>query len=834
MRIESMELVRFKRLLVPNIKRIKLSCDSDIQVLVGSNGCGKTSVLNELLPTAPTKTSFPKGGYKTAIYTHNNSTYHLNYSPKDGHMFRKDDVNLNLSGNRNIQLELIKEHIGLDQTMNSILQGSVGIVNLRPSKRQQFFLNINPIDISVFMDTKKKVHKKVVACKNNIAMLSKRQEAISLELLPKEEFDAMCSKLDHLMKDEQNLLVFLTKVTSLLEQVNEADIIGDIDTLIHTARSMFAKVYQFSDYDITRATEHISENNQKITDLKNRIKEDDEIVSSLATEIDGYEKQLELLKSDDGLKQKLISLEKAIAKHRDVIDEDIVYIHKLHLKDGEKIVEAFVNVVMSLNEIDYTSLYTYDDVREMKEAVTEMEHRHHGIIADISTLGIRRDELQSQIKNYKIGTCNTDNCELFITYNSHKQDRENMLNDVNKEIDKLSKSLDKITSELIDKRQELSGGNEVASVIARIEDVIRSQPLLIQITGEGADLHRNLSKSPAKLIERVKQFLRSSIVSAELDDMLSELEILSAKQYAIENMSAVSDNFLRDSLKKTLQKRNIISVSQGDREQQIKRITIENVTLQLLHDSLAKLKYTYTEIDEHIKSQEAVADNEYLTIILDTTASMLLTTRENIAEADKFIKNQTSLLSRLDNEINANIKSIKIGLFTYTHIEHGLHELSHGYTRQFLNSIIDTANSFIEQVINYPFVIDKIPDGNIDFTFPVTINDTVHVNDVSDCSDAQKVIVDLAFSIALIVELEMTDYPLFIDEKDRPLDPVIRDRLHDTLVGLVDQGIVSQMFIINHHVDFLNSQLYPTFVLDSTNLKLAESIAPNGVSIEYY
>ena len=834
MRIESMELVRFNRLLVPNIKRIKLTCDSNIQVLVGSNGCGKTSVLNELLPTAPTKTSFPKDGYKTSVYVHNNVTYHLNYSPKDGHMFRKDDVNLNLSGNRNIQLELIKEHLGLDQTINSILQGSVGLVNLRLAKRQQFFLNINPVDISVFMDTKKKVHKKVVACKNNIAMLSKRQEAISLELLPKEEFEVMCAKLDKLMKEEQNLLIFLTKVTSLLEQVDDAKIVGDIDKLMHTTRNLFAKVYQFSDYDITRAIEHISENNQKIANLENRIEEDNEIWSSLAIEIDGYEKQIELLKSDDSLKKKLTSLEKAISTHQKVVDKNVVYIPKPHLDDGNSIVESFINVVSLLNEIDYTTLYTLDDINIMKEVVLELDRKQRDMIADLSNLGIRKKELQSQIKNYKIGECNTDNCELFLTYNSHKRKRENTLKKVNQEIEELNKSLEDISTDLDRKKRTLHSGNNVAGIVVRIENVIRAQPLLIQVTGKGSELHSNLSKSPAKLIEKVKQFLRSSIVSAELDEMLSELNILQAKQYAIEDLAAVSDNFLRSSLKKTILKRDMLAISQGDRTQHIKRLKVENVTLQMLHDALSKLKFTYTEIDEHVKSQEAVADKEYLNIIKDATVSMLLTTREQIAEADKFIKNQTSLLSRLDNEINANIKSIKIALFTYTHIENGLHELSHGYTRQFLNSIIELANEFIASVINYPFVLDEVIDGNIDFTFSVTINDTVHVKDISECSDAQKVIIDLAFSIALIVELEMTDYPLFIDEKDRPLDPVIRDRLHDTLVGLVDQGIVSQMFIINHHVDFLNSQLYPTFVLDSTNLKLAESIAPNGISIEYY
>ena len=77
--------------------------------------------------------------------------------------------------------------------------------------------------------------------------------------------------------------------------------------------------------------------------------------------------------------------------------------------------------------------------------------------------------------------------------------------------------------------------------------------------------------------------------------------------------------------------------------------------------------------------------------------------------------------------------------------------------------------------------------------------DTVPVGDISNCSDGQMEMIDLAFTLAIMIALGIHNtHPVFLDEIGRCLDMNHAQRLLELLLDLVNEGYIHQLFIINH------------------------------------
>ena len=63
-KINVLELVGFRGLWLNRVKRFKMTTMSDIAIILGRNGCGKSSVMRIMSPLAPSKDEFNEGGYR--------------------------------------------------------------------------------------------------------------------------------------------------------------------------------------------------------------------------------------------------------------------------------------------------------------------------------------------------------------------------------------------------------------------------------------------------------------------------------------------------------------------------------------------------------------------------------------------------------------------------------------------------------------------------------------------------------------------------------------------------------------------------------------------------
>jgi recombinational DNA repair ATPase RecF len=82
-----------------NFNLIKVKFTKKIQAILGTNGSGKSSFIEELSPLPAEAKNFTKDGYKEIIYLHKGKTYVLksSFNPVV-HSFLVDDEELNPGG----------------------------------------------------------------------------------------------------------------------------------------------------------------------------------------------------------------------------------------------------------------------------------------------------------------------------------------------------------------------------------------------------------------------------------------------------------------------------------------------------------------------------------------------------------------------------------------------------------------------------------------------------------------------------------------------------------------------------------------------------------------
>ncbi|MDR2409991.1 MAG: hypothetical protein LBE13_18020, partial [Bacteroidales bacterium] len=137
--------------------------------------------------------------------------------------------------------------------------------------------------------------------------------------------------------------------------------------------------------------------------------------------------------------------------------------------------------------------------------------------------------------------------------------------------------------------------------------------------------------------------------------------------------------------------------------------------------------------------------------------------------------------------------------------------------QNFLNQIINNVNFFISKVWSYPFQLLPLDDKQLDFQFSYLIGDEI-VSDISKGSEAQKVMIDFAFTLAILVLKGWTNYPLFLDEIDKSFDETHKNHILELLEYLLNERIISQLFIVGHHNAFY-SGFQNKKIIDMNNLE---------------
>lgn len=830
MKILGLNLCDYKRLYVSRIREVDIDTTSNnTQLIIGSNGSGKSSLMHELFPFPPIKSSFGKIGFKSLNLQHNNAQYRLTYDYTYGHQFFKDSVNLNVSGTNEIQGALIRQHFGITNDVHMILKGALPICSMVPSQRKKVLMGMNPIDISLFITKYQKVHKNVIAYSNNLDMLYARQKQLITQKLPEEQLKKMLEHKLVLENQEKTLLIWMTTVGGELNKYHDCKCSAVNDTMIERVYTVFKSLPRFSAISRSNYEAATVECKTRLDMIMTEIGDLETTVEDTITVLNDYElKKKALLKDENNVEEEL---SKALLKMKGYtfasdfngIPEDLV-------PEAIKLIERVHDTLLSITYIEYCEILnkadlnaTYRDMLVTKSEVVEATNQHSQSIN-------RYNELVKTIRDYAIGgDCNRDGCELFSVYQTNNNAKQLELKELSDKITNQKLRLDELVIKYTKVADAYDTQVKLWEHIDRVLVLIKSNRHINFDLSDDYILSR-IRESPMLMIDDLNRRIGDSIRFVEFTKLAVEVRRLELANASLASKKQLSMEILDTEIMTNTKRLDLIRKKYESKRMMKNRFESEIVTRNEFSTSKKMAYGLLSEVTQLEVDATTNANHDYLIKLYTILERLLVDVRGELIDLTRISREQELLIARLDVEVNSVIADIKPKYDAAKLVEKSLYDLPIKYTKKFVNNIIETTNYFISEIMTYPMHLIPVGKDEVcDFSFPAIINDDVVTKDISTCSEGQQAIIQLAFNLAMVIELKFNDYPFFSDEQNRSLDATHSRRLTDFLLGLVSKGIVSQLFVTNHEETMI-AQLSidgNIIVLNSENVKLPERYNQN-------
>ncbi|EEL5958455.1 hypothetical protein C9Y08_23700, partial [Salmonella enterica subsp. enterica serovar Enteritidis] len=130
------------------IETFDFTIHSPTTIILGGNGCGKTSLLSVFLPIAPSKSEFRDGGSYTNICLVNDHRYKFKVGRK-GNSLVCDIENLTTGtkiveqGNAKVYNSRVEEITGITKEIKELLNGEVLLTDAGTELRRKWFYRLS-------------------------------------------------------------------------------------------------------------------------------------------------------------------------------------------------------------------------------------------------------------------------------------------------------------------------------------------------------------------------------------------------------------------------------------------------------------------------------------------------------------------------------------------------------------------------------------------------------------------------------------------------------------------------------------------------------------------
>jgi len=142
-KILSIELRDYDRFALNHYPVFLYQPKQKIQLLLGTNGSGKSSLMQELAPLPAERSDFKSGGSKVVCIEHDGVRYTLssvfkNSTSKHGFVRHGDtDEELNQGGTAQVQRSLVEQVFGITPEIHAVLIGKERFTSMSVAKRRE-------------------------------------------------------------------------------------------------------------------------------------------------------------------------------------------------------------------------------------------------------------------------------------------------------------------------------------------------------------------------------------------------------------------------------------------------------------------------------------------------------------------------------------------------------------------------------------------------------------------------------------------------------------------------------------------------------------------------
>lgn len=807
--ITKLVLWGYKRLSLSGVEKLEINPRSPFQIILGRNGCGKSSVLDMLTPLPPAPAQFVKGGGKTIELEAGKNVYTLtsDFKSSNKHSFIINGEELNDGGTGAVQKELVKKHFGITPEIHDLMVGRTTFTSMSPAKRREWVTAMSDTDLTYVLGVYNKLKTKLRDTQGAFKHVSGRlmNETRALETLGDvETLESDVKELEEevmvLMRHSRNDLPQAEQVMSSLS--NNLDDLKQVSEALLSLKLHNKTGFSFSDY---------SEMEEVINGVRSDKKVTESLLERTSAEFDEYNKLYHELEMDNGggvdsIRQRRDAMTERAREVRGCIKRFNVDNAADKIADTTEMMGSVIPLLSDMPDNSDGS-FSREKLENAQQEVERLTDKGVQLKNKLARLEERRSHIE---------TAKETNCPK-CGYRWIEGVSENDLETIGKHITQISEELEETRAKWKEQSEYKDLASQYTEAAHRFRTIVNNYPRL-------KPLWDSLIEAgwprvpPASLIPIIYQWDADLPYCADLQQCEKEIEKANLAIESIDNKGLDTDLIgnRQVQLEEELSNLNERKILLGEQE----RALLDH---KLNVDRAGDLHRTMVDIAGQIQKEKALVVDalrgERVSNVLNSHQATLGQYKTKLSE-----KNTTeALVSDLQNsadELGVDAKALDI-LVRQMSPQEGLIA---DQLKGFIETMVGQMNEVISHIWTYDLQVLPcgIESGDLNYKFPLSVQgESDPKSDIANSSSGQQEIINFAFKIVACLYLDLMGYPLYLDELGRTFDEQHRINTVDYVKLLIDAKRYSQVFYISHFACSYGAMSgADILVLDSSNVSV--------------
>lgn len=827
MKILFISLKRYNRLKLQDIELFELTCTSEFQIILGTNGSGKSSIMHELNPLPANRKAYSKGGHKIIYIEHRNKIYRLSsdFTHGNDHTFeiadntdpdytKLDYENINTGRTLKVQKQLVKDHFKITQEVVDILVGKTKFVLLPPIKRKELIVSFSGGDLDYAIDLHRKLVKKLSESGTIVKHNQKRIADETTKLVSTEEYI-------ELEKRCQEYTLELEKLYNTGVNKNNHNLTAITDSIKSKLMSLSEMLSRLQGHKVRRPPnsnhiKNVGDLQREITNNDLHIQDCDRRISNYYEESSNIKNAIDILaQSNVGDYHALIEVTEGLKATLELTKAQVNY--NLYTENVYEAAASANYVYTVLNEL-FLDIEDNSDRKYTRTLRSQADELAVNLKADLHRLQETRRSISHKLEH--IESMRPEECPK-CNHTWHPgidvgsiPNMKAQLRDIDIEVTRKMDALH--TAEIY-----IAAHAHYSDRVRVLVDLINTQqvhePFWIYL--QSIDVYY---LDPLKAIAVVEKWFTDVQLSVTCYDLTKQIKInedaIEVAKRAEGNNQKFSGAMLGDietKINEAIRQREMYMQRYKDYSAYASDITAfedihvnaQEVAKRISQGFILYIEQGATDLvnEEIAQYQQMLAISASSLNQAKTVQAVIHSLEESLAESNRLHKVRDMLATALDP---------KVGLIAQ-------------YIKVFIDQMVEQVNVIISQVWGYDMRIlacgdatDKKDAGDLNYKFPVVVKDSISdSDDIYETSSAQRDMFSFAFAMIAYLYLELDGYPIFLDELAPTMDEVHRINITNYVKALVDNNRHSQMFMISHYVTghgiFSNAE---TCILNDANI----------------
>lgn len=813
------------RLAYRGIKAVHMTPEKKLQMILGTNGSGKSTILSEMSPLAAHHSHYERGiGYKRTVHDHHGHEYECLSD------FRGDKNHYSISKNGKVLYEghsseayqaLVWQEFKLTPEIHAVRIGKKRLSNMSVDERRRWLTNMSPEDYTYAIEFFKRLSETHRDCSGTIKKLNEKLVVERRELIDEETQQQLVKEIAGL-KDQKNEMMRFWRPME-----------DSVDSIMGRVRGIDAELIRLT--ELSTQSIRVFSNEQGFTDIQqvvdlitNRAADEQYLqlqFNELCEKIEVLRAKLEEMSSTDGVD--IGELNNEIGKlSRDILSADLIIMTPDWEEDpigAAAAMQTFHSQIADLLnnlEPDPDAEYTrethdlrFEKMSRLRKRIQAAETVNRDLSEKISLMEHKRDEGHTECPECK--------------HSWFRGFDEDIYKHLKHESTKVGNDLRQMEDEEALLSAELTKGAEILSHLRSINTVAMASPALAPMWGE---LHRGrfMRRQPQTALEYVRATRTQIQLTLERRDLQEKLKDLIAIRDKA--MAVVADNrqvLMEEAQhfeKKLVELQERRAVTTGH----LRRLHEVRKAMENQQKYVVELEGAMSNRAELISKAEIANHHEIVNAIIIQLDTDVLVRERQIAKIDqqkaiiKMLEDEVTLLTRKEALLKKSMDALSP--------TKGL--IARGLTG-FINHFIAQMNAVVKKVWLYPLEIApiKVTEDDklkLDYNFGVIVDESPAGRDVKDGSGAQVEIFDMAFMLASAVNMGMDTMEAFLDEFSIKMDYAHRKEAMRMITDLLLTSNFSQIFMISHYESSYGSLTDADItILCPENIQIPSSLVTN-------